>query len=222
MRKEILVLGDIHGKWDKTHKIIKQEVGTRGVSLSTGDLCNYDFDPEAGQKIVFCHGNHENYDKIQRLNDEKGQLTPLLAGEIYKLPGGISLTALPGVYSPHFYEGENLKYFTKKDLRKIFSINEPVDILITHEAPRGIGVKKNGEDLGKNQINDVIAHLRPKIAFFGHHHEFIEGEYKGIRIFGTEMPHHSYLMLDTNNFDISRVKADLDSKLGYQYKWEKR
>lgn len=218
--EKLLILGDIHGKWEKVNRIINHEINGNGLALSTGDLGNYKFEPNGNKTLFFCYGNHESFYYIDNLlKSKEGNLQTRIAGEIFKL-NGIKISTFPGVYSERFYEnGEKTKYFSKKDLDKVLTIREPIDILIMHEAPFGIGVIKNGKDLGKTQINQVINHLKPKIAFFGHHHFYFEGEYNGIPIIGLDQPHHSYVLLNTNDFSIKKIDASLNNGK-YEYSWE--
>lgn len=102
------------------------------------------------------------------------------------------------------------------------AIQENIDILLTHEAPLDIGVKKAGKDLGKEQVNQIIDCLNPRIVFFGHHHRFSDTKYNGVRVMGLDMPHHSYLRLDTESLEFERVTATLRGKIGYKYDWENK
>lgn len=43
----------------------------------------------------------------------------------------------------------------------------------------------------------------------------------GNKVRELEVPHHSYIILDTNNFSVKRISAQKDEKLGYLYDWEK-
>lgn len=220
---KIVILGDIHRKWNIVNNIINHELSSNGYALSTGDLCSYQFQPEAGQSLVFCSGNHENFEYIAQLKREKGSMIPLSSGELFRLPDGTSIAALPGVFSSHFYEsGEKLKYYSQEDVRKVLELKERVDILISHEAPKNIGLEKNRIELGKEHVNWLIDHLRPRIAFFGHHHLSLDSSYNGCRIVGLNMPHRSYVILETKNFSLKTLNASLEEKIGYRYSWEKK
>jgi hypothetical protein len=153
-----------------------------------------------------------------------GNRTGLIAlspGVLFKLPDGTTITALPGVYSPHFFEsGGKIKYYSKDDLLKALSIKDRVDILLTHEAPVGLGVLKKGQELGKEHINQLIEKLRPRVAFFGHHHQYHEANLGDTIVMGMDLPHHSYLKLNTQDFSTKKVTSTLEGKLGYRYNWE--
>lgn len=220
---KLLVLGDIHGKWKKVGLIIEREVKTNGFALSTGDLCTYDFNAFKGRLLYFCQGNHENPEMIKKLQGQKCPFIAMLPGQVYSPKNSLRIVALPGVYSPHFFNKKGpLKYYSKNDLESLLQIKNPVDILITHEAPTGVGIVKNGSELGNPHINLLIDSLHPKIAIFGHHHHFFYGIYNGTHLVGTDMPHRSYILIDMSTLSIQRIEARLYDKQGYKYDWEDR
>lgn len=216
----IPILGDIHGKWKKANAIINHEAGQGGYALSTGDLCSYTFQPEQGQQFLFCHGNHEAFQYIKEIiHTSNNGLRALAPGKVYEVRG-LTVAALPGVFSPHCYEVSNtLKYYTRADLEKTLAIRKKIDVFLSHEAPQGVGVKKNGKDLGKEHLNQVIHVLQPRMLFFGHHHGYYDAVIENTRVLGTDQVHHSYLLLNPADLSVQRIKATLKEK-EYRYLWE--
>ncbi|MFC1696797.1 metallophosphoesterase [Nanoarchaeota archaeon] len=217
-----IIFGDIHGKWLKVNNIVNYELSNDEISFTTGDLGNYKYEPKNNQKLVICHGNHESFEYIKELQNEiSNNLKALNPGEIYRLPDDTTVTALPGVFSPNKYDSnESTKFYSKFDIEKILNIKEKIDILITHEAPLGIGIEKNEKDMGKEHVNQIIEYLKPKIAFFGHHHYLHQASIGDTEVIGLDYPNRSYLILDTNNFKYEIMKGQMKDKLGYKYDWE--
>jgi Icc-related predicted phosphoesterase len=215
------IIGDIHGKWHRVNKIIGHESEQNDDCLSTGDLGNYRFSPKSNQRLVFSHGNHESFSYIEELLKSRQQnLIALNPGEVFVLRNGLGVTAFPGVYSPRFFESEgNIKYFSKCDLDKVLGVEVDIDVLITHEPPRGVGIEKEGSDLGNSYINRIMKHLRPKITFSGHHHLFLDGDYDGLRVVSLDLPHRSYVRTNPLDHSIEKVEAKLINQR-YQYEWE--
>lgn len=217
---KIPILGDIHGRWKKANAIVNHELAQGECALSTGDLCSYAFQPEQRQKLLFCHGNHEAFQYIRELmHMPKNGLQALAPGNVYEIHG-LTIAALPGVFSPRCYESSATpKYYTRVDLEKILAIKRKIDIFLSHEAPQSAGVMKYGRDIGKEHLNHIIHKLRPRLLFFGHHHGHYDARIESTRVIGTETVHRSYLLLNTEDFSVEPVKATLQ-EFEYRYPWE--
>ncbi len=217
---KILVLGDIHGRWKKVQNIICQEFpGGNGIVLSVGDLEEY---PQiTGAKLYFVYGNHEDLDKIKLLKTDKSRgLIPIFTGDLVKLPDGTEISGICGNFSPKFYPTDvKNKYIKKHEIEKIKNL-KTADILLSHEAPLGVNFLKFGKDLGLPMITEVIEKLKPKIAFFGHHHMYFETVYKQTKIIGLDYPRRSYVILETDDFSVKKVMA-LSEGGEYTYPWER-
>lgn len=107
----------------------------------------------------------------------------LQQGEISSIVIGgqaIRVGALGGNYSPRYFKVTpaelptgKLKHYTENHLAKLVE-NAPFDILLVHEAPTGF-VTRDGVDLGRPEVRDLIEHTQPRFVFFGHHHHHVEG-----------------------------------------------
>lgn len=215
---KLILIGDIHSRWAKVNGIVKHE---GCLALSSGDLGNYDYDGES--PLYFTPGNHENPRAIKDLLSKRGKLRPIQAGEKYFLPDGTTLAGLPGVYSDFMFNNPhaNGKYFKREDIEHLKSLRG-IDILLTHEAPSQINLLKDGRDVGKECVRELILALRPRVVFSGHNHTYHEGRLDGIPSYGLDQPNHSYLVLDTQNFSVAKINASMTNKqIGYQYGWEK-
>lgn len=97
--------------------------------------------------------------------------------------GGRSLHigSLGGNYSPKFFQTDpenlppgKLKHYTETHINSLIE-KRPFDILLTHEAPTGF-ISRGGADLGRPEIRVLIERAEPRFAFFGHHHQRVEGK----------------------------------------------
>lgn len=224
---KLILLGDIHSKWGPVQRIAEHERSEDSAILCVGDLCNYQFDVLQGQRFVFVWGNHDSERFLreqttkQKAGDSVYALTP---GDVYTLADGTRVAGLSGVYSDHFFgEADRpLKYYGAEDVEKMKAI-QGVDILLTHEAPAGIGLEKEGRDIGRQEIADIIVAMQPRLAVFGHHHIYHEGQIGATRVIGLEQPKNSYVLLDTADFSTQQVSAALSTGKTPQwtYEWER-
>ena len=224
---KIIVFGDIHGTWGPVERIAKHELPERGVILSVGDLCNYRFEVVGDRTFVFVWGNHESEGYLQqktanqKSTDAVYALTP---GAISTLVDGTRVAGLSGVYSEHLFEATNrpLKYYGKEDVEKMKALTG-IDVLLTHEAPLGVGMAKEGKDLGRPEVREIIERVQPRLAVFGHHHVYHEGQIGATRVIGLQQPKHSYVILDTDMFSTEQVSAGLSTEKipQWMYAWER-
>lgn len=216
---KIVVYGDIHGRWTKVNNIARHE---NAPGISTGDLGNYNY----GEKfpLWFTPGNHDSEKAVSDFLAEKGNIRPIEAGKFYCLEDGAKFAGLPGIFSEFMFNNTNLpnrprKYFSRKDIEAMQNLNG-IDILIFHEAPCGIGLKKNNQELGSEIVRELIAKIQPKIAFCGHHHLLHASNIGNTKVFCLPQPNRAYMILETSDFSVTQHLANLDEKLGYQYQWE--
>jgi Icc-related predicted phosphoesterase len=83
-----------------------------------------------------------------------------------------------------------------------------VDVLLTHEAPRPFIVPAGAGrrlDAGKAVINELLAAMRPRLHFFGHHHRFSDAVREGVRSIGLDLLSHSYVLVDAGSFECERL-----------------
>lgn len=222
---QLIALGDIHGKWDRVDLILDNEPSYEDKVISTGDLCTYDFKSRSGKKVLFCPGNHENYHAIKSLREENNKIIkPIFEGDIEILGNRTRIASLHGVHSSYVFQNNQhglfSKFYDQNGFQKALSLAD-IDILITHEAPLGLGVIKNGKDLGNSHINDLINTLRPRVCFFGHHHQVYSGKIGNTNVYGLDMPHRSYAVLNLDTYCVDIVRSEMNSKNRYEYDWEK-
>lgn len=130
--------------------------------------------------LVFIQGNHEDFEFLGRLPDRDGDVTAVDAfGKIHFLRSGkLWLTSANGF--PLRIAGfggiapdEDRKktpeaaYHRREHALELLHQREPVDILLTHDAPFG----SLYPDAGSPEVLELIRELRPTYHFFGHAHQ---------------------------------------------------
>jgi predicted phosphodiesterase len=123
---------------------------------------------------------------------------------------------ISGNHSPTYYGFEKAKlpkgrerHYVESEIQKCMD-SRNIDILITHEAPSPY--YRDGEDIGRQEITDILKATKPRIHFFGHHHRFgvfeIAEETKSVCL---DKPNTSWLKLDTESFLFERIITELHS-----------
>ena len=54
----------------------------------------------------------------------------------------------------------------------------------------GVGMEKGGMDIGRPEIREIIEVVQPRLAVFGHHHVYLEGQIGATRVIGLQQPKH--------------------------------
>lgn len=108
--------------------------------------------------------------------------------------GHIRVAGVGGCYGPSDYlrrsdslPGSAKRHYTWDEIERLANTGE-VDIVLTHDAPAGVRFPWNrrGEPyISQAEGLDVLlARLRPRVCFFGHHHTRIDAEVAGVRCIG--------------------------------------
>lgn len=232
---KIVVLGDVHRKWRSVQRILDHEFPEGGgIALAVGDLQTYPL-LTGGHQVFFIPGNHENFSFVQGLPaasraDPFPGYFRIDPGDVIRI-GGFRVAGLGGVLSPRFFglSGVSVppKYFTADQVGRVDEAIFPIDILLMHEAPYGVGFQKGGSDLGKAVLTGLIRSVRPTLTFFGHHHIDFDGTNGMTRIVGLNYPSRSYVVMEWDpNEDaitLKRVNAALVAEghlSRWQYPWE--
>jgi predicted phosphodiesterase len=213
------VLGDIHADWESVRSIMRRHVEVPAW-LCVGDLGNDDgIYEDVPAPIYWIKGNNESFDRIAE-GSLPSQLR-YLPNAVPREVGGARVLGVGGTFAPTWYDTDpgalphprkgTMKATVLADKRRHFVRAEVeaakaagrVDVLLTHEAPRPFRVGRM--DAGKTPINELIAALRPRFHFFGHHHRFAELEVSGIRSVGLDLVGTSYVLVDTREWRYERL-----------------
>jgi len=178
-KNSITILADVHGKYKRMHKIIREkdrheyivQIGDLGFDYSTLD--NVD-----SNKFKIVGGNHENYDKIIHIPHYLGDYG-------YETLNGISFYFYRGAYSiDRQYRTIGIDYWSNEEnnietfmqARELYRGVKP-DIVLTHDAPESIVYQmlSPNQRMYQNITNWALQELfsihQPKLWIFGHHHQ---------------------------------------------------
>lgn len=165
----------------------------------------------------FIKGNHEDYDIIEEIKEHKiPHLFYLENGKVYTF-GDLRIGALGGNYSPQRFpldrnnkrlQGCRRKHFNYQDLADLIR-NKPLNIIVAHDCPQGIGMKGRGnDDCGSPEVASLITEVQPSYYIHGHYHRYKEsslGRTKIICLDKINGTGSSIMILETNNFSIDNV-----------------
>jgi Icc-related predicted phosphoesterase len=209
-------LGDVHGDFESVRRIQARHPDV-DAWLCVGDLAADDGQYERlDAPLHFIKGNNDGFDAIAR-GDLPGNVHFLENGQLHVI-GGLRVVGLGGTFAPTWYDtpaaelphppkttarataqADRRRHFVREDVLACQALG-PVDLFLTHEAPRpyvvGGTAGRRGVDAGKTPVNEVLAALRPRLHLFGHHHRFSEQERQGIRSVGLDLVSRSYLLIE--------------------------
>jgi Icc-related predicted phosphoesterase len=196
---KIIVMGDIHGKFELLNEFISKE--QPNIILQAGDNAYYwgkdnteRIKPQ-NTKIYMIPGNHENWDMFEERIGRHGKDPIEIEKNIFMCPIGSTLEInnqiilfiggadsvdksyrLPKI---SWWEQEILTF---KDYEYIEQNVKKADIVISHTCPTyfnvGMHYYDKLNDPSRRILNLVCQKYEPKIWMFGHWHESLQGTYK--------------------------------------------
>lgn len=208
-------LGDIHGDFASVRRIMRQHPDVR-TWLCVGDVADAEGRYEAfDAPLHWIKGNNENFDLIAAGN-LPANLLYIPNGTLQTI-GGLRVAGLGGTFAPTMYDvpaaslphpkkgtakatelADRRRHFVKEEVEACKALSE-VDVLLTHEAPRPFRVK--GNDAGKTPINEILAAMKPRLHLFGHHHQLVEGDVRGVPSVCLDVVGRSHLLLDVSTLE---------------------
>lgn len=193
-----LLIGDVHGKYDRYKAIIKEhpnsvQVGDMGVGFRKYECgceddpyyANPPYDLMVKQNARFIRGNHDNPAVCQRHSQWIADGT--IEGNTMFVGGGVSIDWSRRVPGYSWWEDEELK---GKELQKVVDLylKEKPEAMVTHEAP-GWVAQRMGYRLFKldvhSETRDAFSFMadehKPKVWVFGHWHTSFDQVIEGTR-----------------------------------------
>jgi Icc-related predicted phosphoesterase len=212
-------LGDVHGAFADARRIVERHPEVPAW-LCVGDIASEagTYEPLGGS-IYWIHGNNDNFDAIAA-GDLPAGLHHLANGTAIEVEG-FRVAGLGGTFAPTWFEAaaaalphpvkgtaratalaDKRRHFVRDEVDACQALRS-VDILLTHEAARPFRPLPGGRgpDAGKEQINDILRAMQPRLHLFGHHHRFSEQRRENVRSVGLDLVSHSYLLVDRDSLE---------------------
>jgi hypothetical protein len=154
----------------------------------------------APRPTLFIKGNHEDFvwldarigaEVLPGLNYLRNGCTVDIQD---RGAGAIRVGGVGGCYGPSDYrrrsnrlQGYAKRHYTLDEIERLADV-AGVDIVLTHDAPAGVRFERHRQ--GEGYISEaagldaLLARLRPRVCFFGHHHTRVDAEVSGVRCIG--------------------------------------
>lgn len=179
MKKNVTVIGDVHGKYDKYHKIVRQTE----VHPYTVQLGDFGFKYETLKNVdhnrhVIIGGNHDNYDIINNylhFLPDYGYMVDFNGINFFYYRGAYSIDRHDRTIGINWWQQEQVGIEEFMKARDLYRSIKP-DIVITHDCPefmvyRYIGLNSR---VYQNITNWALQELynihRPNLWIHGHYH----------------------------------------------------
>ena len=154
------------------------------------------------RKTVFIKGNHEDFVWLDAQGDPE-----VLPGLFYLRNGctmdlgerreAVRVGGVGGCYGPSDFdrpskrlEGYEKRHYTRDEIETLCKA-VAVDILLVHDAPTGVQLEPHRRGTGRVSnaagLDELVAGVRPRVCFFGHHHTRVDGEVAGVRCIGLNL-----------------------------------
>lgn len=178
MKDQITIIGDVHGKYDRYHKLIRQtdyypytvQLGDFGFKYET--LNNVD-----STKHLIIPGNHDNYNMCYRYPHFLGDYgyTKLNGVEFFYYRGAYSVDRQYRTVGIDWWENEQVSIDQFMKAREFYREIKP-RLVITHDCPQNIASQmlNSGDIVYENMTGWALQELlnihEPEYWFFGHWH----------------------------------------------------
>lgn len=143
----------------------------------------------APRRTVFIKGNHEDFDWLdeQHVDEILPGLHYLRNGQTCDLgesPEAVRIGGIGGCYSPSDYlrlskrlQGAEKAHYTSDEIEAL-GRRRRIDVLLLHDAPAGVRFQA-GHTSAAEGLGELIQRVRPRVCFFGHHHERVDANVAG-------------------------------------------
>lgn len=176
----ITLIGDVHGKYEKYHRILSRteenpytlQIGDFGFKYDT--LKNVDH-----TKHLILPGNHDNYDvcyKYRHFLQDYGYMINFNDIDFFYYRGANSIDKQYRTIGIDWWDSEEVKIENFMKARELYRDIKP-DIMISHDCPQDIALQmlKPGQRVYENITSWALQELynihQPKLWFFGHWHQ---------------------------------------------------
>ena len=175
----ITLIGDLHGKYERYHRIIRQ-TEKHPYTLQIGDFgFKYDSLKNVDStKHLILPGNHDNYDICYNYSHFMGDYgyTSLNRVEFFYYRGAYSIDKQYRTVGIDWWENEQVSIDQFMKARELYRIIKP-KIVITHDCPQNIAsmMLEPGQRVYENTTSWALQELlnihEPDLWIFGHYHK---------------------------------------------------
>lgn len=175
----ITIIGDVHGKYDRYHKIIRNnedhpytiQLGDFGFKYDT--LKNVDH-----TRHIIIGGNHDNYDichNYLHFCSDYGYMVNFNGIDFFYYRGAYSIDRQYRTVGVDWWEKEQVDIENFMKARELYRSIKP-DIVITHDCPEFMvpqyigGYSRIYQNITNWALNELYNIHQPKIWIHGHHH----------------------------------------------------
>lgn len=191
----MLFIGDVHGKFDRYKKIIKNhpetiQVGDMGVGfyrmIGPDRMAerNPPFDAMAKGNHRFIRGNHDNPEACRR---QKFWIPDgHVEGDMMFIGGADSIDKVYRIEGLSWWRDEQLDYAEWVAVYEMYIFTKP-RIMVTHDCPRSIyyhlhdRVFDTPDDVTSRNLQIFLDNHKPEVWIFGHHHKSFDKVIDGTR-----------------------------------------
>lgn len=181
----ITLIGDVHGKYEHYHKIVRQterhpytlQIGDFGFKYDT--LKNVD-----STRHLILPGNHDHYDTCYNHPHFLGDYgyTSLNRIDFFYYRGAYSIDRQYRTIGIDWWENEQVNIDQFMKARELYRDIKP-EVMITHDCPQDIALKmlEPGQRVYENITSWALQELynihQPKLWFYGHWHRSVKIQY---------------------------------------------
>ena len=179
MKNQIIIIGDVHGKYERYHKIVRQadyypytvQLGDFGFNYET--LKNVD-----STKHLIIPGNHDNYNMCYRYPHFLGDYgyTKLNGVEFFYYRGAYSIDRQYRTIGIDYWSNEENNIETFMKARELYGDIKP-DIFLAHDCPDFMVPYYIGpharryENITGWALGELYNIHQPKLFLHGHYHQ---------------------------------------------------
>lgn len=169
----MLVIGDVHGKFEEYHELIKN----RDRSIQVGDMgIDYSGLRTSGSNHYFIQGNHDNY----KINHPQCLNNFGMLDGIFYIRGAYSIDRWRKIEGETWFADEELTNNEMTEAVSLFERQKP-EIVISHDCPQCIASNFGVYDktMTRNGLQTMFQIHQPRLWLFGHHHRSMVDEFWG-------------------------------------------
>lgn len=192
-------IGDVHGRYDRYKKVIKDcpvsvQVGDMGVGFRRyyvdgrdghGDVYgNPPFDHMKRGNHRFIRGNHDNPDECRKHPMWIPDGT--VEDDVMYVGGGLSIDKAYRIPGFSWWEDEELSGDDLTRIGEVYDVARP-GVMVTHEAPESVActltnrLKLEYPSRTRRVFQEMFDTHQPKVWIFGHWHQSFDQTISGTR-----------------------------------------